>query len=505
MHPPDLINFKMWWNGPEWLQKSESHWPIKTLLQDTDSEIRKSTLCHNTIINDKECNEIHELETRYSSFTKLINVTSYIKRFIAKVTKRNLNCNTFISVSEFNASVEMWIQIVQHKHFLQEVTQLRKKKLIHTNSRLTRLNPFLDQNGILRMGSRLRHADLNYNEKFPIILPDRSHFVRLLLEKIHRETLHGGAQLMLNVINRKFWIIGARDQIRQQIHKCVTCYRQRAAVQKQLMGDLPAFRVRASRPFTHTGVDYCGPFELRTHKVKAIHIELVTDLSSEGFIAAYRRFSSRRGRCEVLYCDNGTNFVGASKELAKQHKQMLQQLKSELAQVHERDGVVFKFIPPGSPHFGGLWEAGVRSTKQHLKKILGNAKLTYEEFSTVLTQIEACLNSRPLCEISRNPDDCTALTPGHFLTGDVIITPPEPSLLDLNENRLNTWDEKLPPSRWLMGGITEIHPGPDGLVRVVTLKTKDNVLRRSIAKICLLPVDTMENYDETETQSIETD
>ncbi|XP_055388278.1 uncharacterized protein LOC129616676 [Condylostylus longicornis] len=232
MHAPDLINFKMWWNGPEWLQKSESHWPIKTLLQDTDSEIRKSTLCHNTIINDKECNEIHELETRYSSFTKLINVTSYIKRFIAKVTKRNLNCNTFISVSEFNASVEMWIQIVQHKHFLQEVTQLRKKKLIHTNSRLTRLNPFLDQNGILRMVSRLRHADLNYNEKFPIILPDRSHFVRLLLEKIHRETLHGSAQLMLNVINRKFWIIGARNQIRQQIHKCITCYRQRAAVQK---------------------------------------------------------------------------------------------------------------------------------------------------------------------------------------------------------------------------------------------------------------------------------
>ncbi|XP_055387374.1 uncharacterized protein LOC129615957 [Condylostylus longicornis] len=567
MHPPDLIDFKMWWNGPEWLQKSESHWPTKILLHDTDSEIRKSTLCHNTIINDKECNEIHELETRYSSFTKLINVTSYIKRFIAKVTKRNLNCNTFISVSEFNASVEMWIQIVQHKHFLQEVTQLRRKKLIHTNSRLTRLNPFLDQNGILRMGSRLRHADLNYNEKFPIILPDRSHFVRLLLEKIHRETLHGGAQLMLNVINRKFWIIGARDQIRQQIHKCVTCYRQRAAVQKQLMGDLPAFRVRASRPFTHTGVDYCGPFELRTHKgkntrtykayisificlaVKAIHIELVTDLSSEGFIAAYRRFSSRRGRCEVLYCDNGTNLVGASKELAKQHKQMLQQLKSELAQVHEREGVVFKFIPPGSPHFGGLWEAGVRSTKQHLKKILGNAKLTYEEFSTVLTQIEACLNSRPLCEISRNPDDCTALTPGHFLTGDVIITPPEPSLLDLNENRLNRWqllqklhqtfwtrwnkeylyrlqqrpkwtkrtenmkigdlvllrDEKLPPSRWLMGRITEIHPGPDGLVRVVTLKTKDNMLKRSIAKICLLPVDTMENYDETETQSIETD
>ncbi|XP_055385902.1 uncharacterized protein LOC129614944 [Condylostylus longicornis] len=369
MHPPDLINFKMWWNGPKWLQKSESHWPIKILLQDTDSEVRKSTLCHNTIINDKECNEIHELETRYSSFTKLINVTSYIKRFIAKVTKRSLSCNTFI--------------YIQHKHFLQEVTQLRKKKLIHANSRLTRLNPFLDQNGILRMGSRLRHADLNYDEKFPIILPDRSHFVRLLLEKIHRETLHGGAQLMLN----------------------------------------------------------------------------------------------------------------------------------------------------------------------HLKKILGNAKLTYEEFSTVLIQIEACLNSRPLCEISRNPDDCTALTPGHFLTGDVIITPPEPSLLDLNENRLNRWqllqklhqtywtrwnkeylyrlqqrpkwtkrtdnmkisdlvllrDEKLPPSRWLMGRITEIHPGPDGLVRVVTLKMKDNMLKRSIANICLLLVDTMENYDETETQSIETD
>ncbi|XP_055386164.1 uncharacterized protein LOC129615113 [Condylostylus longicornis] len=335
------------------------------------------------------------------------------------------------------------------------MSQLRKTRLIHTNSRLARLNPSPDQNGILRMG--LRYAHLNFDEKFPIILPDGSPFV--------------GAQLMVNVINRRFWIVGARDQIRQQIHKCITCYRQRAAVQKQLIGDLPAFRVAASRLFTYTGVDW----------LKAIHIELVTDLNSEGLMAAYGRFSTRRGRCKVLYCDNGTNFAGASKELAKQHKQMLQQLKSDLAQVLEHEGVVFKFIPPGSAHFGGLWEAGVRSTKQHLKRILGNARLTYEEFSTVLTQIEACQNSRPLCEVSRNSDAWT----------------------------FPDWDEKLPPSRWLMGRITEIHSGLDGLVRhpmeLFELKTKDNMLKRSIAKICLLPVDTMENYDETKTQSIETD
>ncbi|XP_055388277.1 uncharacterized protein LOC129616675 [Condylostylus longicornis] len=129
---------------------------------------------------------------------------------------------------------------------------------------------------------------------------------------------------------------------------------------------------------------------------------------------------------------------------------MLQQLKSDLPQVHEHEGIVFKLIPPCSPHFGGLWEAGVRFAKQHLRKIIGNAKLTYEEFSKVLTQIEACLNSRSLCEINRYPEDSRALTPGHFLTGDVIITPHEPSLLDLNECRLNRWQlfQKVHQTFW---------------------------------------------------------
>ncbi|XP_055381380.1 uncharacterized protein LOC129611975 [Condylostylus longicornis] len=556
--PSELPNLDLWWRGPEWLSMPEQFWPHTTTCESTDEEVRKSATCYSTLTNDHHDNNILGLQNRFSTFTKLIRVTSYVKRFM-NVIKKIKHGGRSITATEFNASVFTWIRIVQGHHFGHEIFQLQKRKVINGNSSLSKLSPFLDENGILRMAGRLRHSELNYNERFPIILPDKSPFVRLLLEKVHRETLHGGAQLMLNVLNRNYWIIGARNQIRQVIHKCITCYKQRAAVQTQLMGDLPAFRVRTARPFTHTGVDYCGPFEIKTHKgknprmykayiaificltVRAIHIELVTDLSSEGFIAAYRRFSSRRGKCQAIYCDNGTNFVGANKEIARQHKQMLQQLKEELAQSHENEGVAFHFIPPGSPHFGGLWEAGVRSTKQHLRRVLGNIKLTYEELTTVLAQIEACLNSRPLCEISRNPEDYTALTPGHFLIGDVIVTPPEPSILDLAENRLNRWqllqklyqtfwtrwsreylcrlqqrpkwtkrhdnmqlgdlvllkDENLPPSRWLMGRIIETHPGPDGLVRVVTIKTKNGTLKRSIVKICLLPIHSRANETET--------
>ncbi|XP_044760248.1 uncharacterized protein LOC123317705 [Coccinella septempunctata] len=207
------------------------------------------------------------------------------------------------------------------------------------------------------------------------------------------------------------------------------------------MGSLPTPRVAPSHPFTHTGVDYAGPIQIRLSRgrgcksykgyiavficlsTKAIHIEAVTDLTSTAFMAAFRRFISRRGICTDLYSDNGTNFVGAKKILDKETKDAIdeQAIKEAVA----TEAVRWHWNAPASPHHGGLWEAGVKSIKYHLKRTIGNHTLTYEELSTLLCQIEACLNSRPLIALSEDTEEIDVITPGHFLIGHPLKAIPE--------------------------------------------------------------------------------
>nr|XP_015836641.1 PREDICTED: uncharacterized protein LOC107398133 [Tribolium castaneum] len=204
------------------------------------------------------------------------------------------------------------------------------------------------------------------------------------------------------------------------------------------MGDLPSLRISQIKPFSCVGVDYGGPFKItlgRTRgsksqkayicvflcfSTKAIHIELVSDLSTEAFLAALRRFVARRGRCSYIYSDCGTNFVGAYRELNRHMKSAA-----------ERERLRWHFNPPSAPHFGGIWEAGIKSVKTHLHRLIGEQILTFEELYTVLTQIESVLNSRPLCPVSADPNDLSVLTPGHFLTLEPLSAPPDSDLSSL--------------------------------------------------------------------------
>ncbi|CAH2090125.1 unnamed protein product [Euphydryas editha] len=146
---------------------------------------------------------------------------------------------------------------------------------------------------------------------------------------------------------------------------------------------------------------------------RAVHIEAVSDLTTEGFLAAFKRFVARRGHCRHIWSDNATNFVGAAKELQilfNQESSMFKDIVTALATSQTE----WHFIPSHAPNFGGLWEAGVKSVKYHLKRVVGGSTLTFEELSTVLCQIEACLNSKPLSRGSNDPEDPVPLTPGHF-------------------------------------------------------------------------------------------
>lgn len=334
------------------------------------------------------------------------------------------------------------------------------------------------------------------------------------------------------------------------------CVRHRAVLATQRMAALPAYRVQRQRAFQHVGLDYAGPISVKTSKgrghhahkayialfvcltTKAVHLELVSDYSTPTFLAAFKRFIARRGLPSLVVSDNGTNFHGAYSELSRDMQAVLRD--PQIAAALARDQVEWRFIPPGSPHFGGIWEAGVKSVKYHLRRIVGNHKLSAEEFSTLLCQVEACLNSRPIAGFSSNPDDLSYLTAGHFLIGAPLLALPEPSVLDFKENRLTHWklirsfierfwkvwsrdylhslqkrykwrhesvsikcgdivlikNENLPPAKWELGRILQTHPGKDGLVRVCTVKTAASVFTRSVHKLCLLPVTLVEHDEE---------
>ncbi|KAJ0169552.1 hypothetical protein K1T71_014737 [Dendrolimus kikuchii] len=252
------------------------------------------------------------------------------------------------------------------------------------------------------------------------------------------------------------------------------------------------------------------------------------DMTTQAFLAAFRRFVSRRGHCSQLWSDNGTTFIGANKDLKQ-----LASIQSSLAENLEAKGTEWHFIPPHSPNFGGIWEAGIKSTKFHLKRTIGDSCLTYEEISTLLSQVEACLNSRPINVISNSdPSELLPLTPGHFLIGEPLVAVPDYNYENSNINSLTRWqfiqktlqifwrrwsneylnsflnrtkwtsklpepnvgdvviikDDNIPPGRWLLGRIINKHPGHDGVTRVVTLRTKGSTIRRPTSKICTLPV-----------------
>ncbi|XP_050452223.1 uncharacterized protein LOC126851930 [Cataglyphis hispanica] len=346
-----------------------------------------------------------------------------------------------------------WIRVVQAAAYKEELRALARGASMPSKNNLIKLTPFTDLLGILRVGGRIKHALLSYDERHPMILPRSSHFTQLIVEACHRRTMHGGVQLTLGSIRQNYWIPQGRQLVKATIQRCVTCVHWRAATQQQLMGDLPRLRVTPARPFLRTGEDYAGPIQLRTTKsrghrsykafvaifvclsTKAVHLEVVSDYSADAFLAALKRFIARRGLCRSLHSDCGTNVVGADAQL-RAFFAASNPAQHQIADQLGTDRIDWDFNPPSAPHFGGLWEAPVKSHKHHLRRVLGESTLTYKEMSTLLTQIEACMNSRPLQALTDDPYDVAALTPGHFLVGAALKAIPEPHLLDSNRPTL---------------------------------------------------------------------
>ncbi|GBN46304.1 hypothetical protein AVEN_246835-1 [Araneus ventricosus] len=366
-------------------------------------------------------------------------IASYLKSLL-RISAFDIYCWTDSSIAlncEFEEAQNVILKYVQEEAFHEEIQSLKINKPIKTHSKLLALCPYLDENEILRVGGRLRHAKLHENTKYPVILPKEHVVTDLIIRHYHLKYLHAGNQLVHSAIRQRYWILCARVAIKRISWKCARCARLRSALSQQLMGDLPPSRVNPSRAFSKVGVDLSGPFQVKPRKgrrirpkkayacifvcftVKAVHLEMLGDLSSDCFIAALKRFAGRRGKPDKIFSDCGTNFIGASKELKAVCS------TESVANFLCTNEIVWYFNPPSATHFGGLWEAAVKSMKFHLRRAIGAQTLIYEEFPTFLVQIEASLNSRPLVPVSSDPDDLSVITPANFLIGSTLDAIPE--------------------------------------------------------------------------------
>ena len=273
----------------------------------------------------------------------------------------------------------------------------------------------------------MSNASVGYDARHPCILPDRSHFAKLVIKQYHQQAGHSGLMHTMNLLKGKYWVLKGSSAVRKVIDDCVVCRRENAVSGKQLMADILSSRLQVSLPpFFHTGVDYYGPFSVKQGRssvkrygciftcmtTRAVYLELAYSLSTDSFISAQRRFVGRRGCVRHIYSDNSTNFVGADKELRKALEDSNQHRIAVCLQQKEID---WHFNTPTASHFGGVWERLIRSVRKVLGSIAGQAVFTDESLSTLLVEMENVLNSRPLTPVSFVDGSHKPLTPNDLL------------------------------------------------------------------------------------------
>lgn len=530
---------KIWSTGPSWLIKDESDWPNAVVQLCEIPELKRNT-CLTTVTDNLE------ILNKYSSYNKLCRIIAYCLRFRPTSRYSGILCAEEIVEAEIKI-----LRILQASQFHKEIESLKTRK--HADkSRIANLSPFLDENGIIRVGGRLQGSKLTFTRKHPILLPSRNHLTDNIIRESHETNYHAGIQSTLATLRQRFWLLDGRNQVRKVVRRCIRCLRFSANTIEPKMGNLPSVRVREAFPFNNTGVDFCGPFYIKERKfrnrtrikvyvcvyvclsIKAVHLEVVSDLSTDGFLAALRRFIARRGLPEHIYSDNGTNFVGANNQLkelyalfnSETHKERINRYTSERH-------ITWHFIPPIAPHFGGLWESTVKLFKHHFRRVMGDSLFTYEELSTFTTEVEGILNSRPITALSLDPNDPLALTPAHCLIGRPLTALSEGDLTCVPDNRLSTWqhiskvrqdfwarwyleylnelqvrhkwtkdgsqldtstvvlikDKRLPCTQWVLGRIIRLYPGNDGVTRTVSIMTASGEIMRPVTSLCPLPME----------------
>ena len=544
---PEKLMTNRWFIGPQYLEKDEEEWPTLTVqeLDEEDIEVKRKPLFTGVAL--VEVSNINT--TRISCWRRLLRVAAFVMRFIdlTRHKEEEKRIDTSFSAEEMNAAEDMVLKDVQRCAFPEELNAIQMNKPVSSTSQLAGLCPFVDLTGMMRVGGRLRRIQMNPETKHPIILPRKHHATKLLVEHVHRRNAHVGPEHVLSLVREKYWVLGGRVVINQVINHCFFCRVKRAKRQFPYMADLPKCRAAVDQPpFSHCGVDAFGPSLIKQGRkqlkrwvllftcltVRCVHLEVVESCETDSFINALRRFTNRRGCPTDMYSDNGSNFKGASAEL----KEFFSKLDKTAVEKHASDlRINWHWNPPSAPHMGGAWERLVRSSKEVIYGLVKNHVLTDPQLTTLLTEVESVLNSRPLTHLSDDINDLDALTPNHILLGkhrnwhsiadtsetDITSRKKWKQVQGLQATFWSRWmkeylptlmkrpcwrdqkpnfregelvlvqDDELKRRKWPLGRITKVMPGADDVVRVVEVKTKGGTYTRPVAKLCKL-----EDHDE---------
>ncbi|XP_062594607.1 uncharacterized protein LOC134256029 [Saccostrea cucullata] len=416
--------YQEWLRGPEFLHLNTAtiNETFPLINPEQDNEIRVSA--KRTVIKDFNLTKIFE---NVSSWNSLVSALTVLKTFIRKRKQIVTDPVTVRRDSEL-----VIIKETQKTFFLDDIYCLQHKKPLQRDSSVLKLCPYLSEDGIMKVGGRLNLSVLSEELKNPIIIPKKSHVAKLIVQHFHEKSAHQGRHITEGAIrNKGYWIIGVKKLISSVIHKCVTCRRLRGKFESQRMADLPPDRITPGPPFSAVGVDTFGPWTIVTRKTRggqaeskrwaimftcltttAIHIELVESMSSSSFINALRRFIALRGNVSLFRSDRGTNFIGATEDLG------IDVTKGPVKNFLDKSKIVWTFNAPHSSHMGGVWERMIGLTRRVLDSLLLGPKgknLTHEVLSTLMAEVTAIINSRPITTISNDPEVPFVLSPAMLL------------------------------------------------------------------------------------------
>ncbi len=535
----------------------ESAWPV-TKIKPLSKLPHQDTAA--TLLAVSTPQPTWELYKKYSSYAHLVRVFSWIRRFINWCRKKlTMECDDKLTYQELAASRHFLITVQQHQQFPEVFECLGKKRNLPDKHPLAGLSVTIADNAIVVMG-RVRQQETSQPKKmWPLSI--KCQLTQLLIKTEHIRQLHPGTSVMMSILAENYYIRGLRSFLKKIYKGCPQCRRANANTMTQQMGLLPTARTAPDiTAFTHVGIDFAGPFTRKegstrkpVHhksyaclfvclKTRAMYIEVTRTLETEEFMVKFRKFCNRRGVPGNVYTDNGSNFVGAKNELTEIRK-LLHSCKEPAARMMAEQDIQWHFIPARAPHFGGLWEAGVWAMKVQLKKIASPYPLRQDELENLMSEVEAILNSRPLATLDApEEDDGLVLTPGHFLIGRNLKTPPTRPANNIKIGNLCRWqlvqrlqqefwrawkgcylltmeartkwrrqqpnakvgdlvyvkDSTLAHGRWPLARITAVSPGADNLVRAVDINCRGKTYRRDIHHLVKLHLEEAEETEENE-------
>ena len=512
-----------WLHGPKWLLNP-------TLNGKASDNLPKPT--HECLMEQMKTTHIHSITELpglskviqlkdYNSYNRLIRITAYVYLFIMLYIKKK-----DISFSQMMKHAELqWIMNQQEKHYGNVIPYLKGEIKKTPASIAKQLHLFLDGDNIIRCYGRFKYANLSYNVKYPILLAKSSPLTTLIIKDRHRRVKHAGIKATLNEVRSDFWIPKVKRTVQDIVRRCIIC-RRFTAKPFQAPGPppLPPIRLSEMPPFTNTGVDFAGPLYCRERgskmpsksyislytcaSTRAVHLELVPDMTAVSFTNSIIRFVSTRGIPHVIISDNAKTF----KKTAEDMNCLI--TRSPTQEFVEDNKITWLFYLEKSPWWGGFIERMVQSVKSVLKKILYRSLLSYDELITLLKQIESIVNSRPITHMFDDEIDHT-LTPSHMLIGKRSTQLPTTTTYINDTNVRNKYREEMinlfmrrwkeeylselqnyhitmqkstgvdvepemgeivimkedsPRSNWKLARVTDLHRGRDGKLRSVEIR-----------------------------------